>query len=102
MRCKGVSMNRERPNDPKNSFNPEPAPINEELAKRILSSMKKAYTGEETVRWLANMSQELPVEPAAPSKAAKTQWLSMRAVSLLDKLFDDFQRYTFEFNKTID
>ena len=95
-------MNRERPNDPKNSFNPEaPPPINEELAKRILSSMKKAYTGEETVRWLANMSQELPVEPAAPTKAAKTQWLNMRAVSLLDKLFDDFQRYTFEFNKTI-
>jgi hypothetical protein len=96
-------MNRERPNDPKKEFNPEPpAPINEELAQRILGSMKKAYTGEETVRWLANMSQELPVEPIAPSKSnPKTQWLNLRAVSLLDKLFDDFQRYTFEFNKTI-
>lgn len=75
-------------------------PMNEDLAQRILGAMnKKAYTGEQTVRWLANLNEDLPVNP--DKKTAASSELSVRSITILDRLFDDFQRYCFEFNKTV-
>ena len=79
-------------------------PMNEDLAARILGSMKKAYTGEQTVRWLANLNEDLPVQPAKAAGAKvsqSTSELSVRSVTVLDRLFDEFQRYCYEFNKTV-
>lgn len=75
-------------------------PMNEELAQRILGAMKKAYTGEQTVRWLANLNEDLPVEIKAKASPASSE-LSVRSITILDRLFDEFQRYCFEFNKTV-
>jgi hypothetical protein len=77
-------------------------PMNEDLAARILGSMKKAYTGEQTVRWLANLNEDLPVQPAkGPKLSQSTSELSVRASAVLDRFFDEFQRYCYEFNKTV-
>jgi hypothetical protein len=76
--------------------------MNEDLAQRILGSMKKAYTGEQTVRWLANLNEDLPVQPARGNKVTQsTSELSVRSVTVLDRFFDEFQRYCYEFNKTV-
>jgi hypothetical protein len=75
--------------------------MNEELASKILGAMKKAYSGEQTVRWLANLNEDLPVVPKGKAQNAGSSPYAGRSVTILDKLFDDFQRYCFEFNKTI-
>jgi hypothetical protein len=76
--------------------------MNEDLASRILGSMKKAYTGEQTVRWLANLNEDLPVQaPKGPKLAQSTTDLSVRSTAVLDRFFDEFQRYCYEFNKTV-
>lgn len=71
----------------------------EELRNRILGSMKKQFSGEATSRWLANLD-DLP-EKLNPegSLTQPAQDLSLPVHVLADKLFDDFQRYIFEFNK---
>jgi len=71
----------------------------EELRNRILGSMKKQFSGEQTSRWLANID-DLPerLNPEG-SLAAPAQEASLPVHTLADKLFDDFQRYIYEFNK---
>jgi hypothetical protein len=71
----------------------------EELRNRILGSMKKQFSGEQTSRWLANLDQ-LP-EKLNPegTLAPPAQEATLPVHVLADKLFDDFQRYAFEFNK---
>jgi len=73
-------------------------PLSDELAKRILGSMKKKFSGEQTSRWLNNLDalpERLnPEGTIAPSKE------SVLPVNILtDRIFDEFQRYAFEFNK---
>src|SRR5271168_2801523 len=75
--------------------------MNEELASKILGAMKKAYTGEQTVRWLANLNEDLPVVPKGKAQSTASTPYAGHSVTIMDKLFDDFQRYCFEFNKTI-
>jgi hypothetical protein len=76
--------------------------MNEDLAAKILGAMKKAYTGEQTVRWLANLNDDLTVvNKGKPTTPSPSQDLSVRSITILDRLFDDFQRYCFEFNKTV-
>jgi hypothetical protein len=71
----------------------------EELRNRILGSMKKQFSGEQTSRWLANLD-DLP-EKLNPegSLAPPTQEATLPVYEMADKLFDDFQRYIYEFNK---
>jgi len=71
----------------------------EELRNRILGSMKKQFSGEQTSRWLANLD-DLP-EKLNPegSLTPPAQEASLPVHVLADRLFDDFQRYIFEFNK---
>jgi hypothetical protein len=77
----------------------EPPISSEELRNRILGSMKKQFSGEQTSRWLANLD-DLP-EKLNPegTLAPPTQEATLPVYELADKLFDDFQRYIFEFNK---
>jgi hypothetical protein len=75
--------------------------MNEDLAQKILGAMKKEYSGEQTIRWLANLKEELPVQINAGKAQAISSDLSVRSMTILDRFFDDFQRYCFEFNKTV-
>ncbi len=88
-------------------FEPKAVPVNEELAHKILSNLDKSDVGEQTMRWLVNPNQDIPLVPAEamPNSQAQIETaplLQLPAVIVVDNLFDDFQRYTSEFNKLLD
>lgn len=65
----------------------------EELSQLILGSMR-TFSGEETVAWLKNVSEDVPQgEEAASAK------LNLSQTQLADNLFDHFDRYAREFNR---
>lgn len=68
----------------------------EDLSEKILKSVKSSFVGEQTMSWLQNVSENVSGE-IEPNDRQPCQ-LSMAA--LMDKLFDDFQRYSYQFNQT--
>jgi hypothetical protein len=73
-------------------------PLSDDLAKRILGSMKKKFSGEQTSKWLNNLDN-LPERLNPEGTIAPTKEAVLPVHSLTDRLFDEFQRYAFEFNK---
>jgi hypothetical protein len=73
-------------------------PLSDDLAKRILGSMKKKFSGEQTSKWLNNLDS-LPERLNPEGTIAPTKESVLPVHSLTDRLFDEFQRYAFEFNK---
>jgi len=73
----------------------------EELSQRILDSLP-SFTGEETKRWIINMKDEVDPANEAPklSSGGKATEMRISTVALVDKMFDDFGRYYFEYNKS--
>jgi hypothetical protein len=70
-----------------------------DLSKRVLASVNKPFVGEQTMAWLKNVNENVSIKPGSVDQSdAKTAPLNM--VSIVDKLFDDFQRYAFQFNQT--
>lgn len=69
----------------------------DELSKQILGSLR-SFAGEETQRWILNLD-DLEVKQEAQGVAVADTIQDMTSVNLIDKIFDDFQRYAFEFNK---
>jgi hypothetical protein len=74
-----------------------PALSPEEIRKQILASIKKQYSGEQTSRWLANLN-DLPTS-LNPDQSLPLEEAKLPVHLLADKIFVDFQRYAFEFNK---
>src|SRR5271156_693906 len=74
-----------------------PALSSEEIRKQILASIKKQYSGEQTSRWLANLN-DLPAS-LNPDQSLPLEEAKLPVHLLADKIFVDFQRYAFEFNK---
>jgi len=71
----------------------------DELSKRILASISQTFSGsEETMNWLKNVNENVPGIPAAGQADQHSVVLTM--IGIVDKLFDDFQRYAFQFNQT--
>lgn len=72
----------------------------EDLTKKILGSIKKPYTGEQTARWILNLDDKAAIQNAV-AKIASTgsHELTLNPVALVDKMFDDFQRYIYEFDQ---
>jgi hypothetical protein len=69
-----------------------------DLSKRVLASVNKPFVGEQTMAWLKNVNENVPVKPGATDQPdAKAPALTM--VTIVDKLFDDFQRYAYQFNQ---
>ncbi|MBS1998881.1 MAG: hypothetical protein JSS86_21295, partial [Cyanobacteria bacterium SZAS LIN-2] len=67
----------------------------------ILASINTTFTGEATSRWITAMKDDAfdEVEEAViPAGEGSKLNLSMAAV--IDRLFDNFKRYSFEFNRT--
>jgi len=63
-----------------------------DLSKRILGAMENNYLGPQTANWLANMKEDLRISGGADGG-------SLTSVAILDKLFDEFQRYAFQYNR---
>jgi hypothetical protein len=72
--------------------------MSEELAKRILGSMRTKFSGEQTSRWLSNLD-DLPERLNPDGAKAIMQATPIEVNALIDKIFNDLDRYTFEFNK---
>lgn len=71
----------------------------EELSKKILSSINNNFVGDETRAWLADVNEN--VDPGAAAKE-DDQICQLGMVELMDRFFDDFYRYAYQFNQTED
>jgi hypothetical protein len=67
----------------------------DDLKKQILGSMAKPYKGEQTSRWIRNMDDESLVDEI--TKATPSARLNLTSPALLDRMFDEFQRYAYEY-----
>lgn len=75
----------------------------QELNDRILSSIKNNFSGEETKRWMTAIQEDkLTSAEEAISQGARDNALSTSMSAVMDKLFDNFKRYSFDFNRTQD
>jgi hypothetical protein len=92
-------MDRDRDKDQKKTPSQTGRPLNDALAQQILGSLTSAYSGAETVRWLKNLNADFPLQTGGAGVAKSGE--PMKAVSIVNHLFNDFERYAIEFNKTI-
>lgn len=67
----------------------------DDLNKQIIGAIAKPYKGESTSRWIKNMDDEELVDEI--TKASPSQTLNLTSPVLLDRLFDEFQRYAYEY-----
>ena len=70
----------------------------DDLNKQILGAIAKPYKGESTSRWIKNMDDEALVDEI--TKATPSQSLNLTSPVLLDRLFDEFQRYAYEYQNS--
>lgn len=72
----------------------------QELNERILASLQSSFSGEETKRWMTAIKDDR-IEQAEEVVAAgsKENQLSTSMANVIDKLFDNFKRYSFDFNR---
>ncbi|PWT96184.1 MAG: hypothetical protein C5B53_10285 [Candidatus Melainabacteria bacterium] len=79
------------------------APIlSKSLSKKILQNISKSYTGEETSKFIVHLGETLHAPPAEPQTNPPEDDRELRTPALvfIDRLFDDFVRYTYEFGTT--
>jgi hypothetical protein len=75
----------------------------DELKEKILSSVREAFTGEETSRWMVAMQEESVSQADEPvATASNENKLNDNMASVIDRLFDNFKRYAFEFNRSLE
>jgi hypothetical protein len=76
--------------------------VSKNLSKKILQNINKSYTGEETSKFIVHLGETLqpPASEEHTPNPEGDREFRFPAPSLLDKLFDDFVRYSFEFAKT--
>lgn len=79
----------------------EPPLDSKALQQRILSGVK-SDTGEKTGKWVLNLKDGISDKVEVPTQfdEARAAQLPDEMPSWIDKLFDEFQRYQFEFNKS--
>jgi hypothetical protein len=91
-------MDRDRDKD-KKTPSQTGRPLNDALAQQILGSLTSAYSGAETVRWLKNLNADFPLQTGETGVAKAGE--PLKAAGIVNHLFNDFERYAIEFNKTI-
>ncbi len=75
----------------------------DELKEKILSSVSQAFTGEETNRWMVAMQEESVSKAEEPVVTGSSDnKLNENMASIVDRLFDNFKRYAFEFNRSLE
>lgn len=73
----------------------------DELKEKILSSVNRAFTGEATSRWIVAMKDDAIVEAEETvATGSKENHLNTNMAAIIDRLFDNFKRYAFEFNRS--
>lgn len=68
----------------------------EDLSDRILRSMKASFVGDQTMAWLQNVNENVAID----AEPADKRLCQLNVTALMDKLFDDFQRYGCQYNQT--
>jgi len=92
-----------QPQSPSASFDSkEEQETSGQLAKKILNSLRKSHApSEDTLSWLKNVTEDVPVSFREGNLyTGESQPFTMSYI--IDKLFDDFQRYAYEFNLDAD
>jgi hypothetical protein len=76
--------------------------LSKNLSQRILQNISKSYTGEDTSKFIVHLGETLhPQSVEEPAlKPEDDRELRTPALAFLDRLFDDFSRYGFEFATT--
>ncbi|MBP9091620.1 hypothetical protein KBI23_11360 [bacterium] len=75
----------------------------EDLKEKILSSVSQAFTGEETNRWMVALQEESAGKAEEPVVTGSSDnKLNENMASVVDRLFDNFKRYAFEFNRSLE
>lgn len=64
------------------------------LSEKIIGSLNDSFMGPQTVAWLKNMNEDMRV-----SGGGEGSETPLTSTAILDKLFDEFQRYAFQFNR---
>jgi len=71
----------------------------EDLSRRILSSLNTSFVGDQTMAWLQNVNENVDSKPAATA-TLEDPLCQLSMVMLMDTLFDDFNRYAYQYNQT--
>lgn len=66
------------------------------LQKRILDSMNNSFMSPQTVAWLSNMNEDLRMTGLVNQSLDTV----LDYVVIADKIFDEFQRYAFQYNQS--
>ncbi|MBP6744285.1 hypothetical protein KA344_03585 [bacterium] len=75
----------------------------DDLKEKILSSVSHAFTGEETNRWMVALQEESVSKAEEPVvTGSNDNKLNENMASVVDRLFDNFKRYAFEFNRSLE
>lgn len=75
----------------------------DDLKEKILSSVSQAFTGEETNRWMVALQEESVGKAEEPVvTGSNDNKLNENMASVVDRLFDNFKRYAFEFNRSLE
>lgn len=71
----------------------------EDLSRKILSSLNTAFVGDQTMAWLQNVNENVNSAPVATAEK-EDPLCQLSMVNLMDTLFDDFNRYAYQYNQT--
>jgi hypothetical protein len=75
--------------------------LSKSLSKRILQNISKSYTGEETSKFIVHLGETLQAPPEGqPAQPEDDRELRAPALIFIERLFDDFSRYSYEFGTT--
>lgn len=71
----------------------------EDLSRKILSSLNTAFVGDATMAWLQNVNENVDSKSTATA-TMEDPLCQLSMVALMDTLFDDFNRYAYQYNQT--
>lgn len=94
-KCSGGRMSQEQGE----VFNQIRRRQTEDLSRRILSSLNTTFVGDQTMAWLQNVNENVDSKPSATA-TLEDPLCQLSMVMLMDTLFDDFNRYAYQYNQT--
>ncbi|MBA3992416.1 MAG: hypothetical protein C0469_02745 [Cyanobacteria bacterium DS2.3.42] len=71
----------------------------EDLSRKVLSSLNKSFVGDQTMAWLQNVNENVDSNATATA-TLEDPLCQLSMVALMDTLFDDFNRYAYQYNQT--
>lgn len=71
----------------------------EDLSRKILSSLNTSFVGDQTMAWLQNVNENVDSKSTATA-TMEDPLCQLSMVALMDTLFDDFNRYAYQYNQT--